>query len=180
MTAHKHAALMLQYAEDATKTDKPWELWEMSQLHLGRNWIGCEHNPNWADNIEYRRKPVKWQPVGGGFLINNYGIVAGLSSSGRATKEFGHERPTKEQAQRAAVEMRRFNRLLALRDELCGDELIDWDDWDEDKYFVSYSHSAKRWYTNGHTVNEFIQPFFTSLESVQRACDMLNSGEVEL
>ena len=29
MTAHKHAALMLQYAEDAQTTDKPWELWEM-------------------------------------------------------------------------------------------------------------------------------------------------------
>ena len=27
MTAHKHAELMLQYAQDATETDKPWELW---------------------------------------------------------------------------------------------------------------------------------------------------------
>jgi len=35
-------------------------------------------------------------------------------------KEFGTERPTQQQAERAAVEMRKFNRLLALRDELCG------------------------------------------------------------
>jgi len=30
MTAHKHADLMLQYAQDAMETDKPWERWEYS------------------------------------------------------------------------------------------------------------------------------------------------------
>ena len=25
---HKHADLMLQYAEDAMETDRPWERWE--------------------------------------------------------------------------------------------------------------------------------------------------------
>ena len=29
MTAHKHAALMLQYAQDAAETDKPWKRWEV-------------------------------------------------------------------------------------------------------------------------------------------------------
>ena len=29
MTAHKHANLMLQYAQDAMETDKPWERWEV-------------------------------------------------------------------------------------------------------------------------------------------------------
>ena len=120
-----------------------------------------------------------WQPVGGNWLVDSDGDVKCWDTDDD-TRAFGADRPTEKQAQRAAIEMRRFNRLLALRDELCGDEPIDWDDWDEDKYFVSYSHSAKRWYTNGHTVNEFIQPFFTSLELCRKACDMLNSGEVEL
>ena len=119
MTAHKHAALMLQYAQDAQTTDKPWELWEMSQLHLCRNWIDCEHNPNWADNIEYRRKPVKWNPVGGNNWIDNGKVYLSVIGSTNHIRQFGLERPTLEQAQRAAVEMRRFNRLLALRDEEC-------------------------------------------------------------
>ena len=43
MTAHKHAALMLQYAEDAAKTDKPWELWER-RLDNGV-WVDCKCHP---------------------------------------------------------------------------------------------------------------------------------------
>ena len=55
MTAHKHAALMLQYAQDAAETDKPWERWEY-KLH-GEPWFECERNPTWPENVEYRRKP---------------------------------------------------------------------------------------------------------------------------
>lgn len=55
MTAHKHAALMLQYAQDAAETDRPWERWEY-KLH-GEPWFECESNPTWSENIRYRRKP---------------------------------------------------------------------------------------------------------------------------
>jgi len=55
MTAHKHAALMLQYAQDAAETDTPWELWEF-KLH-GDPWFDCENNPTWSENIRYRRRP---------------------------------------------------------------------------------------------------------------------------
>lgn len=55
MTAHKHAALMLQYARDAAETDRPWERWEY-KLH-GEPWFECESNPKWSENIRYRRKP---------------------------------------------------------------------------------------------------------------------------
>ena len=55
MTAHKHAALMLQYAQDAAETDRPWEQWEY-KLH-GEPWFECERNPTWPENVEYRRKP---------------------------------------------------------------------------------------------------------------------------
>jgi hypothetical protein len=64
MTAHKHAALMLQYAQDAAETDRPWERWEY-KLH-GEPWFECERNPTWPENVEYRRKPQvikvgKWE-----------------------------------------------------------------------------------------------------------------------
>lgn len=40
MTAHKHAAAMLQYAQDAAESVTPWEMWEY-KLH-GEPWFGCE------------------------------------------------------------------------------------------------------------------------------------------
>ncbi|WP_153712224.1 hypothetical protein [Eikenella corrodens] len=55
MTAHKHAALMLQYAQDAAETDTPWERWEFSTD--GDTWVGLIKNPSWIEDRKYRRKP---------------------------------------------------------------------------------------------------------------------------
>ena len=93
------------------------------------------------------------------------------------TKEFGLERKTREQAERAAVEMRRFNRLLALRDEICGE--IDESPYCL-KYYVYFIKQQGMWrWAEGLSV-VYVTPHFTSEESAQKACDMLNSGEVEL
>ena len=55
MTAHKHAALMLQYAQDAAETDKPWERWECND---GVAWQPFTmRHPAWLQEYEYRRKP---------------------------------------------------------------------------------------------------------------------------
>lgn len=55
MTAHKHAALMLQYAQDAAETDKPWERWNFQE---GQNeWKAMSSNPSWYPDTDYRRKP---------------------------------------------------------------------------------------------------------------------------
>ena len=63
MTAHKHAALMLQYAKDAMETDKPWERWEWFD---DKSWYPCSNSPVWEVNMKYRRKPQtikvgKWE-----------------------------------------------------------------------------------------------------------------------
>ena len=53
---HKHAELMMQYAQDAMETDKPWELWEYS--HSSSNgWRNLDKMPSWCIANEYRRKP---------------------------------------------------------------------------------------------------------------------------
>lgn len=54
MTAHKHANLMMQYAQDAAESVTPWEMWEY-KLH-GDPWFECENHPTWSENIMYRRK----------------------------------------------------------------------------------------------------------------------------
>lgn len=120
----------------------------------------------------------KWQPKGGGWWVDAEGEVVEVETSG-ASKDFGTERQTKEQALRAAVEMRRFNRLLALRDELCGDELVDWES-EGGKYFLTFSHRDKKWMVILDKNYEHITPYFISEEMAEHACDLLNDGEVEL
>ncbi|AZR58607.1 hypothetical protein [Eikenella corrodens] len=55
MKAHKHAALMLQYAQDAAETDSPWERWEF-EVKSGV-WCNLSEHPAWLENKNYRRKP---------------------------------------------------------------------------------------------------------------------------
>ena len=129
--------------------------------------------------ILFPNEPVaKWQPKSGDWWIDEGGEVFAAQTSSESRK-FGTERATKEQAERAAVEMRRFNRLLALRDELCGDEVVDWNNH-KYKHYVYFSHSRKKWFPEFNDDYESINPYFTSRELAQKACDMLNSGEVEL
>jgi hypothetical protein len=55
---HKHAELMLQYAQDAMTTDKPWELWECYIPDSNNpRWFALVGHPTWGDGNQYRRKP---------------------------------------------------------------------------------------------------------------------------
>ena len=56
MTAHKHAHLMAQYAQDAMETDKPWDRWQFRVLDT-EGWLDCASGTGFSDLCEYRRKP---------------------------------------------------------------------------------------------------------------------------
>lgn len=77
-------------------------------------------NGNIIDEIkEYlaeteQKKP--WEPKKGEWFIGSSGEVYQTTTM-HCTKLFGMERQTKEAAEKAAVKMRRFNRLLAYHDE---------------------------------------------------------------
>lgn len=53
---HVHAELMFQYAQDALRTDKPYELWEIFYAADG-TWEDIFHHPHWHPDFKYRRKP---------------------------------------------------------------------------------------------------------------------------
>lgn len=56
---HKHAALMLQYAQDAAETERPWELWQCK--YPFSEWEPMEPIKRGAffhPEVEYRRKPL--------------------------------------------------------------------------------------------------------------------------
>ncbi|KER01066.1 hypothetical protein [Photorhabdus temperata] len=52
---HVHAESMLEYAIDASKTDEPWLLWEISCYDS--EWRTLARHPAWDIDVEYRRKP---------------------------------------------------------------------------------------------------------------------------
>jgi len=54
MPQHKHASLMMQYAEDAKKSKTPWEFWEYGIFT--NTWMDMYESPRWDINIRYRRK----------------------------------------------------------------------------------------------------------------------------
>ena len=57
MTAHKHAALMLQYAQDAMETEMPWERWQIRPEGGTEGWHDCRGRLCFSERCEYRRKP---------------------------------------------------------------------------------------------------------------------------
>lgn len=64
MTRHIHADLMMQYAQDALETDKPWERWEFLGK-LSRRWISFDESIPlaWWPDSQYRRKTTPYEPT---------------------------------------------------------------------------------------------------------------------
>ena len=55
---HKHAELMMQYAQDAMETDKPWKRWQYNSNKDDFGFISCDkYTIAFYDDYEYRRKP---------------------------------------------------------------------------------------------------------------------------
>ena len=53
---HPHAELMMQYAQDAMETNKPWERWETHMRISPENWTSLHFHPEWHSTSKYRRK----------------------------------------------------------------------------------------------------------------------------
>ncbi len=68
------------------------------------------------EQIAELEKPKEWEPKSGKWVISSNGRVMKTITMTKS-QLFGTERQTEEQAEKAAVAMRRFNRLLAYRDE---------------------------------------------------------------
>ena len=108
--AHKHAALMALYAQDAMETDKPWERWESKTSEV-LGWADMLHHPAWITATSYRRKQkmlsvtladgevVSWpEPYTGTLLLGNSYWSLGLTEVRHHTWSNSHiEQLVKEQ-----------------------------------------------------------------------------------
>lgn len=119
----------------------------------------------------------QWEPVGGGWAIFSDGKVVDIESES-FSKNFGTERPTEEQAIKAANEMRVFNRLLAYRDEFDPDFVPNWDNGCWDKFYIFYQHSS--WSVASTRNDRILCCVYFSKEVAEELVRKLNEGEVVL
>lgn len=126
-------------------------------------------------------KKSSWEPVDGEYEIYSSGEIASkyIDSGHIKRKTFGTVRTTEELAEKAAKEMRSFNRLLAYRDEFCPDYKPDWTDMRKPKYYVSFNHINKKWMCYSNNASETFAPCFPET-IVKELVEKLNSGEVVL
>ena len=133
---HKHAELMMQYAQDAMETSEPWVRWELF-LPNGCGWVNCTSTPSWYDHIEYRRKPkmlsvtlmdgeiVSWPephkfiPQYGQnyYLVDSNGEIENNKYDGMQTEvlfiQFGLVHLTKEAAEQHSYALFKINNQVA-------------------------------------------------------------------
>ena len=133
---HKHAELMMQYAQDAMESSEPWERWEY-RVDLHSKWIALTGNTVWYEDIQYRRKPkmisvtlmdgevVRWpEPHKGDlnvgqhcYLVVHNGdvdhICFALHSPRNKSVQFGMVHLTKEAAEQHSHALFKINNQVA-------------------------------------------------------------------
>ena len=122
--------------------------------------------------------PKQWEPEGGGWYVSSGGTVRYYDSS-RDCKMFGTERKTRESAERAAIEMRKFNRLLAYRDEFAPGYEPDWND-ETEKTYVFQARTSGKYQVADNMQCQTLGAVYMPVDVANSLCLKLNSGEVVL
>ena len=121
---------------------------------------------------------MQWEPKGG-----DWRIALDWTAYWRGTHKLsaieGRERQTKELAEKAAKEMRKFNRLLAYRDEFCPDYVPEWS-CEECPYFVFFSNTDRKWLAT--SLRRAISPgiVYFPEKIAEELVEKLNNGTVVL
>ena len=122
--------------------------------------------------------PKQWEPEGGLWLVSSGGHAIEYQEF-QGARDFGSERKTREAAERAAIEMRKFNRLLAYRDEFAPGYEPDWRD-NCGKFHIYFDHSNGTFDVDANQEWEAIGTIYMPKSVAIELCRKLNSGEVVL
>ena len=96
---HKHADLMLEYANQAQVSEEPWRNWERTDPYSnGTHWEDLRDTPSWSKNIEYRMKKKTIniggieinEPVRGALTIGEIYYTPSLGDSCSASYHICH------------------------------------------------------------------------------------------
>ena len=124
--------------------------------------------------------PKQWEPDGGEFSINKLDGCVFKSITSPGWRRAGLERKTREAAERAAIEMRKFNRLLAYRDEFAPGYEPDWCAQEEDKHYVFQDRASGKYQVADNITCQTLGAVYLPFDVAVELCRKLNSGEVVL
>ena len=122
--------------------------------------------------------PKRWEPKGGEWYVSTSGAVSNYNTSSDC-RMFGAERKTREAAERAAIEMRKFNRLLAYRDEFAPGYEPDWND-ETEKTYVFQDRASGKYQVADNIMCQTLGAVYMPFDVAHSLCRKLNSGEVVL
>lgn len=126
--------------------------------------------------VTIRKKVEKWEPKGGGYIVDGSGKVCDtIIGEGKLFGGFGSLRETREQAERAAKEMRKFNRLLAYRDEFDPEYRFT---KGISNYYIGFNFDDDSYYTSVNIDDYIPTTVYMSEKVAEELCRKLNSGEV--
>ena len=131
--------------------------------------------------IEPPKPPIaKWEPKGGKFLI--YGTFNDISIDNCITigeTHSGLRYQTRAQAEQAAKALRSYARQLNWISENDDGWVADWNDYKQNKYFVSYNHCHQK-ITRCNSYNtQFINTIYMSEANASKLAQLMNDGIIE-
>ena len=122
---------------------------------------------------------TKWEPIGGAYTINSSLNLVAKCESTEPFRLSGVEYQTKSQADNAAKAIRAYARKLAWLAENDDGWIADWNDYEQNKYFVSYSHYNQKFGIGNSYNTQFINTIFMSKANAEKLAQLMNDGIVE-
>ena len=122
---------------------------------------------------------TKWEPKPGVFTLRLAFGTSVISYSDDSYRLAGMEYQTKSQADSAAKQLRAYARQLAWLAENDDGWVADWNDYEQNKYFVNYNHYHKKMRRGNSYNTQFINTIFMSETNATKLAQLMNDGIVE-
>ena len=122
---------------------------------------------------------IKWEPKPGKFTIDLISLESYEMSSNNDFRLAGVEYTTKETGDSAAKQLRAYARQLAWLAENDDGWVADWNNYDQNKYFIQYSNEDSEFQTSRVYQANHIGVIFMSQANAEKLTKLMNDGIVE-
>jgi len=136
--------------------------------------------PEQVKAITAQQKAKQWEPQDGDFYVTARGTTATCIPSVSECRNFGTEYQTSKLGKKARDIMRFHNRLLAWVIENDDGFIVDWEDINQEKYYVFYDYDLKYYEHCFETTDKMLSTVYMSKQNAKKLYKLLNSGEVVL
>ena len=122
---------------------------------------------------------TKWEPIGGRYTIDLMSLVSYETQSTNEYRLAGVEYQTKSQADSAAKQLRAYARQLAWLAENDDGWVADWNDYDQNKYFVYIAYKSNKVKAYKNYTDQSIGLIYMSQANAEKLAQLMNDGIVE-